>query len=810
MDCLPCGSSEVCSEGLVELKNEMWRLRLARFSVLVVAMALCQGASWAANWFPLGPFGGDVRSLAADPADPSHHLFLGTATGWVYDSHDGGVKWTRVSQISGRNDLAVDHILVDRTNPKRLIVGAWVIGKSTDGGIFISEDYGKNWYSQAEMRGQSVRSLARSESDPKILIAGTLSGVFRSVDNGIHWTQISPGGSTELHEVESVAIDPADPNVIYIGTWHLPWKTSDGGASWHNIKEGIIDDSDVFSIIVDPANPKIVYASACSGIYKSSDAGDLFRKVQGIPSTARRTRKLAQDPEQLDTVFAGTTEGLYRTLDAGTQWERMTPADVIINDVYIDPHDSKRVLLATERGGILRSEDGGTSFEMSNDGFSARQISAYAQDAQDPNTLYVGVVNDKATGGVFQTTDGAVHWKQQSEGLQGRDVFSLLSLPAGDLLAGTAHGIFRLANGTWADSSAIAGAKARDTHAAVPMAPAPRVLAVKTSVFSANAKAGSRVSARGATRIPVTQRKATTRLRPTPKAKLSVRRTVRARVAAGRRNVRVVAVNTRVRPHGDPKQQGKAKRAAAPTPASAARATETQRKTAAQVETSRSGVKEASSSIVSTVYALMRVNGTIFAGTGEGLLQSSDGGQQWAALHIPGLAEVHFLTGTASEGAATSAPGEAPVLLAADLATAAMSADGGQNWRAVPLPAGLTQIGAVGMDGENNLWIGGREGVWFSSNEGAEWKSLRNLFLTQVDSLFYDAAGGRMLVTAANSTSAFSVQAKTQKVTYLNTGWRLRFVRPVGDHLVAGTLFDGMVLQPEMVTTPLPGEKPAN
>ena len=104
--------------------------------------------------------------------------------------------------------------------------------------------------------------------------------------------------------------------MVYAGTWHLPWKTTDGGKTWHNIKQGLIVDSDVFSIIVDPEHAHIVYLSACSGIYKSENAGILFRKIQGIPSEARRTRSLMQDPEKRDVVYAGTTEGLYKTVDA--------------------------------------------------------------------------------------------------------------------------------------------------------------------------------------------------------------------------------------------------------------------------------------------------------------------------------------------------------------------------------------------------------------------------------------------------------------------------------------------------------------
>src|SRR5579875_4198834 len=148
---------------MCSVKGEMRLSCWFRLACGVLAAGLIGSAARAATWFPLGPFGGSARSLAADPAD-SRHLFLGTATGWVYDSHDGGTTWARVAQIAHRNDLVIDHIVVDQKNPKRLIVAVYT-ADHPDGGIYISEDYGKNWYSQAEMRGQSVRALARGASD---------------------------------------------------------------------------------------------------------------------------------------------------------------------------------------------------------------------------------------------------------------------------------------------------------------------------------------------------------------------------------------------------------------------------------------------------------------------------------------------------------------------------------------------------------------------------------------------------------------------------------------------------------------------
>lgn len=768
--------------------------RWFRLGCGVFAASLMCGAARAATWFPLGPFGGSARSLGADPAD-SRHLFLGTATGWIYDSHDGGEHWTRVAQISKRNDLVIDHIVVDHTNPKRLIVGAYTVDH-VDGGVFISEDYGKNWYSQAEMRGQSVRSLTRGTSNPSELVAGTLQGVFRSMDNGVHWKQISPEGSTEIKEVQSIAIDPADPNVIYAGTWHLPWKTTDGGATWANIKEGIIDDSDVFSIIVDPKNPEVVYASACSGIYKSTNAGEKFIKVQGIPSAARRTRTLEQDPENLDIVFAGTTEGLYRTEDAGARWERLTPDDVVVNDVYVDPGNSKHVLIATDRGGVYRSEDGGATFESSVDGFSARQVTAYAADMQNPETVYVGVVNDKSTGGVFESTDGGVKWKQQSEGLGGRDVFSLLSLNDGTLLAGTGHGIFRLQDNTWAESDALEGASTKDKVASAPKS-AP-VLTTPTRQTSPSPHSGasrSRPGSAGAKAKPI-RGKARAAL-PGHKQTVSLRHTPPHKAAPGK-HVRLVRVDGKLRPVPNAHP---AVRSAAHAPQPGARKqtgpSATRPGQAATPPPARPDRLDA------VVYSLVHAGNALFAGSSVGLLRSEDSGQHWASVNVLTMPDVHYIAYlNAATGGNGGEAANGSMVLVGSLQRLALSPDGGATWDTVALPADLTQIGAVAIDGEKNLWVGGREGVWLSTDYGASWKTLRNLFLTEVDNIYFDPNAKRVLVTASNSPMAFNVSLPDHKVSYWDTGWKLRFVRPVGDHLIGATLFDGVVVQPKMVDSP--------
>ena len=418
---------------------------LSSKALLFVLLALCcASAAWAGQWTALGPDGGDVRSLAYDPQNPDH-IFLGTSTGTLFSSTDGGKNWARFAHLGSGDDYVIDHLAIDPQSPNKMFAAAWSVETQQAGDLFRSEDSGATWQTTPAMHGKSIRALAISASDTKTLVAGAVDGVFRSTDGGKNWQKISASNS-DIHSIESIAIDPKDPNAIYAGTWHLAWKTDDGGANWHHISKGMIEDSDVFSIIVDSTNPSVVFASACSGIYKSQSAGESFQKIQGIPFSARRTRVLKQDPTNAAIVYAGTTEGLWKTIDAGKTWNRVTDSDVVVNDVMVDPRNSMRVMLATDRAGVLASTDGAHSFLTTNHGYTHRYVTSILADKTDPNTMFVSVVNDRELGGVFVSHDAGQHWIQNSKGLDGRDVFTLKQTSNGELVAGTNRGLFMLAH----------------------------------------------------------------------------------------------------------------------------------------------------------------------------------------------------------------------------------------------------------------------------------------------------------------------------------------------------------------------------
>lgn len=398
----------------------------------------------AQTWRPMGPPGGDVRSFGTDPNDP-RRIYLGTSDGHVFGSSDAGERWQLLGRAGPRLDAVVTSILVDPRDSRVLYAGTWTQDPVAGGGVFRSSDSGHTWQA-AGLAGQAVRALAQAPSNPDLFVAGTLDGVYRTRDRGKNWERISPPGHVEIRNLDSVAIDPRNPEIIYVGTFHLPWKTTDGGRRWTPIHEGMIDDSDVMSILIDRTNPNRLYASACSGIYRSENGAVLWKKIQGIPFSARRTHVIRQDPQRAATVYAATTEGLWKTTNAGASWERVTPRDWVITALVIPGEVPNRLVIGTEKLGVLVSDDGSQHFRVANNGFFHRQIVALALDRQRPERVLVVLAN--APEPILATEDGGHNWGPLGPGLSTQGLRRVYASPDGWWAALGTGGLMRYSEQT--------------------------------------------------------------------------------------------------------------------------------------------------------------------------------------------------------------------------------------------------------------------------------------------------------------------------------------------------------------------------
>src|SRR5215213_3463920 len=397
------------------------------------------------DWRTTGPPGGDVRALVVDPNNPDRFYF-GTLDGQIYTSADNGKRWQHLYNF-GKPRMFVDSIIVDPRNSRVLYVGAH--RHNLPGGFFKSTDGGATWRESAQMKNEALHSLAQSDSDPNVLIAGTFTGVFRSDDSGDSWKQLPTKSEPGLIHVESLAIDPRTTNTIYAGTFYLPYKSVDGGQSWKSIRTGIIDDSDIFAIDIDPRDPNHIIASACSGIYESKNGGENWRKVQGIPSQSRRTRAILQHPSVPGMVFAGTTEGFWLSDKGGDadSWMVTTSRQLEINSIAVHPSRPDTIFIGTNNYGVMVSSDGGKSFTPTNGGFSGRFANAILADRETPNRIYASTINTATGGGFFfVSNDNGESWRPSMRSMPSRLITYAILQDARDanvIYLGTNLGVYR-------------------------------------------------------------------------------------------------------------------------------------------------------------------------------------------------------------------------------------------------------------------------------------------------------------------------------------------------------------------------------
>jgi photosystem II stability/assembly factor-like uncharacterized protein len=428
------------------------------------------------DWRANGPPGGDVRSLVVDPSNPDR-FYLGTLDAQLYTSADAGKSWELLYNFN-KPKLFVDHIIVDPRDSKILYVAAHRHKEA--GGFFKSTDGGRKWRESPELKNEALHSLTQADSNPSVLIAGTFNGIFRSDNSGDSWTQLPTYTTPGLVHVESLAIDPRTTNTIYAGTWYLPYKSTDGGQNWKSIKNGIIDDSDIFAIDIDPRDPNHVIASACSGIYETGNAGDSWTKVQGIPSQSRRTRAIVQHPSIAGLVFAGTTEGFWRSERGGKadSWMVTTSRQLEVNSIAIHPSRPQTIYIGTNNYGVMVSTDSGKNFVPTNGGYSGRFANVIVADRETPGRIYAATINTTTGGGfLFVSTDNGETWRPSMRSMPPRLItYSILqdARDANLIYLGTNLGVYRSLDrgASWAP-------------AAMPIKPPPKGRAGKKSTPSA-------------------------------------------------------------------------------------------------------------------------------------------------------------------------------------------------------------------------------------------------------------------------------------------------------------------------------------
>jgi hypothetical protein len=203
-------------------------------------------------------------------------------------------------------------------------------------------------------------------------------------------------------------------------------------------------------------------------------------------------------------------------------------------------------------------------------------------------------------------------------------------------------------------------------------------------------------------------------------------------------------------------------------------------------------VKAAVIQLESLVHAL-DVSGDVWvAATNYGLLTSHDQGATWQGGPVMGFGDYLSVTAHGND------------MVAARDDSAVISNDAGQSWFPLGLPTMLTHIHRVVFSPDGTLWLGAREGVYFTCNLGKTWMYIIRLPLRDVDDLSYDPASKRVLVSSRTTDEVYAIDPRSMTWVWWPTGYQIALIRVAGDRLVAASLDDGVLLGPKVPPAPTP------
>ena len=125
-----------------------------------------------------------------------------------------------------------------------------------------------------------------------------------------------------------------------------------------------------------------------------------------------------------------------------------------------------------------------------------------------------------------------------------------------------------------------------------------------------------------------------------------------------------------------------------------------------------------------------------------------------------------------------------------------LSEDSGMTWNPIALPDKLTSVRALTTSPNGTLWVGGREGAFYSDDHGHSWQAT-NLPISNISNIDFDSILKRVVVTSGSSTMVFAVDPGDKNWKWYNPGWNVRMVHSIGGRMIAASLYDGVVVEPK-------------
>jgi photosystem II stability/assembly factor-like uncharacterized protein len=392
-----------------------------------VFKSLDGGITWESKGLPNV---GSISKIVIDPNDDNTifvsamgPLFRNDTNRGVYRSVDGGNTWEQklfVSDITGVIDMSIHP-----TNGDIVYAASWErirrpeyrqYGGETSG-LYRSLDGGETWSemtnglpSLAADKGRI--SIDISKSNPDVLYAryvnaiGAIEGVYKTVDGGNVWTEVNSASLTNVGFhwwFRGIVVDPSNENVIYNVDFNVQ-KSIDGGNTW---SEAFLNAHvDQHALAFNNLVPGSVLLGNDGGLYYSDDDGDSYVKDLTLPITQfYRVHVDAQDDAK---IYGGAQDNntIRTTTGSNNDWSPIFGGDGF--QPLVDPTNTNVIYALSQNGNLGKSINNGVSFSGATNGISNGDRKNWdtpvVMDPQDSQVLYYG------TNRLYRTTNAAGNW----------------------------------------------------------------------------------------------------------------------------------------------------------------------------------------------------------------------------------------------------------------------------------------------------------------------------------------------------------------------------------------------------------------
>ncbi len=403
------------------------------------------------EWRGIGPalMSGRIADVVVDPENPAV-WYVGVGSGGVWKTDNAGATWTSV--FDGQGSYSIGAVTLDPNNPHTVWVGT---GENVGGrhvaygdGVYRSLDGGKTWENMGLEASEHIGMIRIDPRDSNVIYVASQGplwneggdrGLFKSVDGGQSWEKILGGGPyTGVNEVH---FDPRNPDILYAST-HQRYrnvaalmntgpesgihKSTDGGETWRELSNGLPkqemgEDMGKIGLAVSPIDPDVVYAAIelgrrTGGFWRSTDGGESWEKRSDYVSGATGPhyyQEIFAHPHYFDRIYAMDAT-LHISEDGGTTFvpEEQKPKHGDHHAMAFDPDNPDHFLIGTD-GGLYETWDLGKTYRfMAN--LPVTQFYKVAVDYDEPfYNIYGGTQDNNTQGGPSRTDN--VHGIRNSD-----------------------------------------------------------------------------------------------------------------------------------------------------------------------------------------------------------------------------------------------------------------------------------------------------------------------------------------------------------------------------------------------------------